>query len=151
MEKGYCGADCGSCGFREKGECAGCRASDGCPFGKYCYLASTVKLGGEAALEAYKKELIGEINALGVPGMPGITDLIPLNGFFVNLAYELPGGKIVKFLDNTDIYLGTQVLCKFNDGSVSRYFGVVAGPGFLLVGEYGAGGSDPELILYRKR
>ena len=151
MEKGYCGAECENCGFRGKGECAGCRQTGGCPFGKRCFLASTVKLGGETALAAYQKKLIVEINALGIPGLPEITELIPLNGFFVNLAYELPGGNSVKFLDDRDIYLGTQVPCDFNDGSVSRYFGVTAGPGFLLVGEYGADGTDPELILYRKR
>ena len=151
MEKGYCGAECGNCGFREKGDCAGCLASCGCPFGKKCFLASAVKLGGREALEAYKKELIGEINLLGIPGMPEISELIPLNGFFANLTYELPGGEFVKFLDDREIYLGTQVPCYFNDGTVSRYFGVVADPGFLLVGEYGADGTEPELILYRKR
>ena len=125
--------------------------SGGCPFGKRCFLASTVKHGGKEALEDYKKELLGEINAFGVPGLPEITEPVPLNGFFANLTYELPGGEFVKFLDDREICLGTQVPCDFNDGTVSRYFGITAGPGFLLVGEYGADGTDPELILYRKR
>ena len=74
-----------------------------------------------------------------------------LNGSFVNLAYPMPCGSDVKLLDDRDIYLGNQVECEFNDGELIKCFGLVAGMDFLLVSEYGANCTSPEIVVYKKR
>ena len=107
--------------------------------------------GGKEAFARFQDQLMDEINALGVEGMPLITELLPLNGAFVNLAYPMPNGVSYKLLDDDAIYLGTQVECLFDDGSTGRCFGVVAAPDFLLVSEYGANGFDPQLVVYKRR
>ena len=100
------------------------------------------------AFEALKKQLVEEINALGVPGLPKVERLNALVGSYVNLAYPLPGGAAVKFLDDRTTYLGTQL--EPEDGG-ERCFGVLANVDFILVCTYGCEGSDPELLLYKKR
>ena len=100
--------------------------------------------GGQ--FEAFKRQLIGEINALGIDGMPKVEKLNALVGAYVNLAYPLPGGAAVKFLDDGTTYLGNQL-----EGSGGRCFGVLANADFILVCTYGADGADPELLLYKKR
>ena len=66
----------------------------------------------------------------------------------MNLAYRLPSGEHVKFLDDQKTYLGNQLE---SDLGGDRCFGVLAGMDFILVCTYGAEGSDPELVLYKKR
>ena len=64
----------------------------------------------------------------------------------------MPNGKTVKLLDDKQVYLGTQAVSMFTDEcNIERCFGLVAGADFLLVSEYGVNGSDPELIMYKKR
>ena len=102
------------------------------------------------ALEAscrLKEELIAEFNALGIQDMEEITSLNALLGSFVNLAYTLPGGQVIKFWDDKRIYLGNQI-CKKNS---DRCYGLTADENHLLVCEYGEGGSDPEIVVYKKR
>ena len=99
----------------------------------------------------FKKELVDEINLLDIPGMPKITDLNPLNGSFVNLAYPLPNRKTIQFLDDDDFYLGNQVESLFSDGEIIRCFGILANMDFILISEYGKNGENPELIIYKKR
>lgn len=99
----------------------------------------------------FKKQLMDEFNALNIEGMPEITELYALNGAYVNLAYPFPNGSEYKLLDDKEIYLGTQVECEFNDGSLVKYFGLVAGMDFLLVSEYGANCTDVQLVVYKHR
>ena len=146
-----CGADCSNCGYGKNNNCKGCRQTNGCPFGKQCFVAKYILTGGKENYEIFKKQLINEINELHIPGMPKINDLNPLNGSFVNLKYPLPNGKYVQFLNNDEIYLGNQVECEFNDGEFIRCFGILANMNFLLVCEYGPNGDNPELIMYKKR
>ena len=80
--------------------------------------------------------------------MPKLERLNALVGRYVNLAYPLPGGGTVRFLDDNTTYLGNQLESLAGDG---RCFGVLAGTDFLLVCTYAAEGADPELILYKKR
>lgn len=94
---------------------------------------------------------MAEFNALNIEGMPEITELDALNGALVNLAYPMPNGQKMKLLDDREIYLGTQVACCFNDGSLIKCFGLVAGMDFLLVSEYGANCSDPQIVIFKKR
>lgn len=102
--------------------------------------------GGQ--FEAFKKQLIEEINALHIEGMPKVEKLNALVGKYVNLAYRLPDGSSVKFLDDNTTYLGNQLEPEFGG---DRCFGVLANMDFILVSTYGKDGADPELVLYKKR
>ena len=102
--------------------------------------------GGE--FEAFRQQLIGEINDLHVDGMPRVEKLYALVGKDVNLEYRLPGGNRVKFLGDGTTYLGNQLEPEFGG---ERFFGVLAGMDFILVSTYGKDGTDPELVLYKKR
>ena len=104
--------------------------------------------GGQGSMEKLKKQLIEDINALQIPGMPKLERLNALVGSYVNLAYPLPSGVSVKFLDDRATYLGNQL--KSTAGG-DRCFGVLANAEFLLVCTYGAEGADPELLVYKKR
>ena len=106
------------------------------------------ELSDNGEFEAFKKQLIDEINALNIEGMPKLGKLNALVGSYVNLEYRLPGGQSVKFLDNDTTYLGNQLECEFGG---DRCFGVLANMDFILVCTYGEGGSNPELVMYKKR
>ena len=112
------------------------------------YWTRYVKIGGEDAFTAFKMQLMNELNALQIEGMPPVEDLNALPGEFVNVAYRLPNGNHVPFLDDNTTYLGNQLPCLFDD---SRCFGVVANMEFLLVCTYGENGANPELLIYKKR
>ena len=146
-----CGADCNSCGYGKNNNCKGCSESNGCPFGKQCFISKYIKTGGIENYNVFKKQIIDEFNSLNVPGMPKINELYPLNGAYVNLSYPLPSGSAVKLLEDDNIYLGNQVECEFNEGKIIRCYGLVAGMDFLLVSEYGANGDSPEIVVYKKR
>ncbi len=149
--KSICGADCNNCGYGKNNNCKGCTNTKGCPFGRECFIAKYILTGGKDSFGLFKKQLIDEINDLNIPGMPKIIELNPLNGTFVNLSYKLPNGENIKFLDNDEIYLGTQVESEFNDGSIIRCYGIVANMKFILISEYGPNGMDPEIIIYKTR
>ena len=106
------------------------------------------ELKDDGAFEALKKELIEEINGLRIEGMPRLEKLNALVGGYVNLAYPLPGGASVKFLDDGTTYLGNQLQ---PEGDAERCFGVLANADFILICRYGKEGADPELLLYKKR
>ena len=106
------------------------------------------QLGGSNALDEFKKQLIEEINALGIKGMPTLTRLNALVGKYINLEYRLPNGKTVKYLDDNATYLGNQLECQFD---ASRCFGIAANMDFILISTYGANGEAPELLVYKKR
>ena len=65
----------------------------------------------------------------------------------MNLEYTLPNGAKVKLLDDTKIYLGYQLEKENSDWC----YGLVADSEYLLLCEYGCNGSDPEIIVYKKR
>ena len=106
------------------------------------------ELGGNGAFEEFKQKLIGEINALQIEGMPKVEKLNALVGSYVNLAYRLPNGGTVKFLDDDATYLGNQLECEFGG---DRCFGVLANMEFILVCTYEANGENPELLVYKHR
>ena len=110
------------------------------------------QLSDNGQFDEFKRQLIDEINALSVEGMPKVEKLNALVGSYVNLAYRLPNGVEVKFLDDDTTYLGTQLEAEFGDHTVAdRCFGVIACADFILIATYGAQGADPELVLYKKR
>ena len=106
------------------------------------------QLSDDGQFEQFKKQLIDEINALGVEGMPKLEKLNALVGGYVNLAYPLPSGISAKFLDDGATYLGNQLVSQFGG---DRCFGVLANMDFILICTYGENGADPELLLYKKR
>ena len=115
---------------------------------KLNYWKQHTNLIGEEKFAAFKKQLIEEINALHIEGMPEVDQLNALVGGYINLEYRLPNGKSVKFLDDSATYLGTQLECKSN---AKRCFGIAANVDFILVCSYEENGENPELILYKKR
>ena len=150
--KSLCGLDCDACSA--KGSCSGCTETGGRPFGGSCVLGvCCADKGCEScgiAFEApcrLKAQLIDEFNALGIEDMETVTDLNALNGAYINLQYTLPGGQAIRFWDDHRIYLGNQ-LCK--RGS-DRCYGLAADENWLLVCEYGEGGSDAEIVVYKRR
>ena len=106
------------------------------------------ELSDNGQFETFKKQLIEEINALQIEGMPKVENLNALVGKYVNLEYRLPNGEKVRFLDDRTTYLGNQLESAFGGG---RCFGVLANMDFILVCTYEADGADPELVLYKKR
>ena len=106
------------------------------------------ELSDNEEFEAFKKQLIGEINALHIEGMPRVEQLNALVGQYVNLAYRLPSGAEVKFLDDNTTYLGNQLESEIVPGLC---FGVLANMDFILICTYEAEGKNPELMLYKKR
>ena len=112
------------------------------------YWKRYAELSDDGQFEAFKKQLVEEINQLRVEGMPRLEKLNALVGKYVNLAYRLPGGESVRFLDDRTTYLGNQLEPEFGG---DRCFGVVANMDFILISTYGKDGADPELVLYKKR
>ena len=90
---------------------------------------------------------MAEFNALSLEDMEEVTDLNALKGSFINLDLTLPSGQAVRWWEDDKIYLGNQVGKK---GS-TRCYGLAADERHLLVCEYGEGGSDAEIVLYKRR
>ena len=115
---------------------------------KLNYWKQYKNLGGADKFEEFKKQLVDEINALQIEGMPKVEKLNALVGGYINLEYRLPNGKFVKFLDDGATYLGNQLECEFGG---ERCFGIAANMEFILVSTYEENGKNPELIVYKKR
>ena len=135
----YCGENyCKECDRLQ--ECGGCEQCQGHPFGGSCVAERNKDF------PSLKRRLIDEINALGIEGLV-VADLNLLTGSYVNLSYPLANGSTVRFLIDKDIYLGNQVERADSD----RCYGIVANEVFILICEYGCNGSDPEIVLYKRR
>ena len=115
---------------------------------KLDYWKNQTNLNGAEAFASFKKQLMDEINALRIEGMPKVEQLFALVGGYVNLEYPLPNGKTVKFLDDSATYLGNQLESKLESG---RCFGIVANAHFILICTYEEKGANPELVVYKKR
>ena len=114
---------------------------------KLSYWKEQKNLAGAEAFEAFKQDLIDEINALNVAGMPELQKLNALVGGYVNLEYTLPNGSTAKFLNDSATYLGNQLESETGD----RCFGIAANADFILICTYEADGANPELVIYKKR
>ena len=106
------------------------------------------ELSDNGEFEAFKQQLIREINDLRIEGMPEVKSLNALVGAYVNLEYPLPSGMKAKFLDNGTTYLGNQLESDMVPGLC---FGVLANMDFILICTYEGGGANPQLLLYKKR
>lgn len=94
-----------------------------------------------------RKQLIEEINALNIKNMPKVSKLYALKGSFVNLEYTLQSGQKIKFWNDNEIYLGTQLKKENYD----RCFGITASEKYVLVCEYSKNGENPEIIVFKSR
>ena len=115
---------------------------------KLNYWKNHSNLAGAEEFDAFKKQLMDEINALHIDGMPKVEKLNALVGGYINLEYQLPNGKTVQFLDDGATYLGTQLVNELDNG---RCFGIAANVDFILVCTYEEKGTNPELVIYKKR
>ena len=115
---------------------------------KLDYWKRYTNLAGAEKFAEFKQQLIDEINALHIDGMPKVETLNALVGGYINLEYRLPNGKLVKFLDDSATYLGNQLECEFGG---NRCFGIAANMDFILVCTYEENGENPELVIYKKR
>lgn len=106
------------------------------------------ELSDDGEFETFKTLLIKEINDFHIEGMPKLEKLNALLGKDINLAYRLPAGTNVKFLDDHTTYLGSQLPSEFDE---ELCFGIVANMDFIMVCSYEKEGNNPELILYKKR
>lgn len=112
------------------------------------YWKRYAELSDDGQFERFKEQLIDEINGLHIEGMPRLEKLNALVGSYVNMAYPLPSGASVKFLNDQATYLGNQLESECGDGIC---FGVLANMDFIMVCTYEAEGANPELLIYKKR
>ena len=91
-----------------------------------------------------KQVFIDEVNALGIPGLH-IDNLYVLQGSYINQVYPVNGND-VKLLDDAASYWCNQIAKE--DG---RCYGIACDERHILVSEYGINGSDPELLIFKKR
>ena len=114
------------------------------------FITKYIEIGGKENFEIFKKKLIDEFNSLNIPGLK-VDDLYWVNGSDFNLEYLLPNKEKVKFLDDEETYLGSEIECEFNDSELKRYFCVICNSTFLLVSEYNEDKTNPEIIIYKSR
>ena len=112
------------------------------------YWKNYEELSDDGEFERLKQQLVSEINDLKIDGMPKLDGLNALVGSYVNIAYPLPSGRSVKFLDDQKTYLGNQLESETEAG---KCYGVLANMDFIMVCTYGEEGADPELLIYKKR
>lgn len=91
-----------------------------------------------------KQVFIDEVNALGIDGLH-VTNLYVLQGSFVNQSYNINGNE-VKLLDDNASYWGTQIVKP--DGNC---YGIACNERYILVSQYGKDGSNPEIVMLKKR
>ena len=106
------------------------------------------ELSDNGEFERFKELLIKEINDLNIEGMPKLEKLNALVGKYVNLEYRLPNGFKTKFLNDDATYLGNQLESEICEDFC---FGVLANMDFILVCTYEENGTNPELLIYKKR
>lgn len=93
-----------------------------------------------------KAELIQAFRSLGIEELEHLSDLNSLPGHFINLEYTLPSGQAIRVWDDNKTYLGNEVCKKGSD----RCYGLASDGIHLLVCEYGAGGTNAEIIIFKK-
>lgn len=93
-----------------------------------------------------KEELIKAFNALEITDMEEVTELNQGKGSFVNLDFPLPNGQFIKLWDEDKTYYINQLEKKGSE----RCYGLTADEKYLLVCEYGEGGSEAEIVVFKR-
>ncbi len=92
------------------------------------------------------QSLIEKFNSLGIEDMPTLTKLYGHKGDFVNIECKLPNGEIAKILDDNKMYYVAELP---KTGS-ERCYGLVTDKKQIAVFEYSKGGTDAELVIWKK-
>ena len=143
MSDNYCGAKCEECPSKEN--CKGCVNTCGSPFGGRCAAAEYIKKNGLEAYREFKARLKDEINGLmKAEGLPTVDGTFELQGKTVNLQYAFKNGEKVKFLNDSDVYIGGMVA--YNNA----FYGVVTDGNVIIISKFGDG-ENAELLVYKKR
>ncbi len=93
-----------------------------------------------------KETLIKEFNKLAIPDMPEVTELFEGKGSFVNLEFPLPCGQAARLWDDEKTYY----ICQLEKKESTRCYGLTADEKYLLVCEYGDGGADAEIVVFKR-
>ena len=93
-----------------------------------------------------KEELIVKFNELNIEDMAEVSELHELKGDFINLEYILPSGQTAQLWEYDKTYYGAEI-CK--EGSKLCY-GLADDEKYLLVCEYGEGGTDAEIVIFKR-
>lgn len=94
------------------------------------------------AEQPIKEELISEINALGIEELH-VDNLFVLQGSFINQPYNI-NGNVVKLFDDNAYYWGNQI-----EKADGRCYGIACDEKYIVVSEYGEGGEDARLVLFK--
>ena len=145
-----CGINCSECEL--KTTCGGCEATGGHPFGGSCVVAECChgrdqQSCGECTDCSLRRQIISEFNALGIADMGEVQSLNLLLGSFINSEYLLPSGVTVKLWEDGSVYFANMLP---KQGSEQCY-GIAADVDHLAVTEFGENGSDPKLVLFKRR
>ena len=92
------------------------------------------------------ENLINKFNELNIEGMPKLSKLYGHKGDFVNIECELPNGQTAKILDDNKMYY----IAELHKQNSDRCFGLVTDKKQLVVFEYGCGGSDAKLVIWKR-
>lgn len=113
-----------------------------------CIAEKYLSMGGNKYYSEFKSKLVSEINFyLKAEKIPEISELFEIPGEYINLKYPLESGEKTAFLRNDTVFFGNRI--EFADLGVC--FGAESFAGFILICSCGRDGSDPELILYKRR
>lgn len=92
------------------------------------------------------ENLIKKFNELNIENMPKLSKLYGHKGDFVNIQCKLPNGQTAKILDDNKMYYIAELPKENSD----RCFGLVTDKKQLVVFEYGGGGKDAELVIWKR-
>ena len=92
------------------------------------------------------QKLIEEFNKLGITDMPKLTKLYGHKGDFVNIECKLPNGEISKILDDNKMYY----IAELPKMDSERCYGLVTDKKQLVVFEYSNGGTNAELVIWKR-
>lgn len=92
------------------------------------------------------QRLIEQFNSLGIEGMPELTKLYGHKGDFVNIECKLPNGEVAKILDDNKMYY----VAELPKTDSERCYGLVTDKKQIAVFEYSKGGTDAELVIWKR-
>ena len=94
-----------------------------------------------------RKPSVDEINSLGLPNCPPITDLRVVRGSLINFMHDVNGNR-VHLLDNDSSYWCTQV--NKTNGAGGCY-GIAVGEQFIIVNEWFENVENIRLVMLKRR
>ena len=93
------------------------------------------------------KQLLSEINELGIQNLPVIKYMGLVEGAQINRECEL-NGNLVRLLDDNAVYYYTEIEKNHCGG---RFFGVIGDNLYIYITEYGGDGQKAEVVAVKRR